>query len=226
MGDMIEFGDNGHRDQGYLAVPASGRGPGVVVIQEWWGLVDHIKRVCDRFAADGFTALAPDLYHGRSTTEPDEAQKEAMNLDIAVAAADLSAAVRHLLNSPRVTSPTVGVVGFCMGGGLALYIASQEPAISACVTYYGIGPARETLDVSKMKAAVLGHWGERDHSYDHQAVERLEGRLRAAGVQVESFWYDADHAFFNDERPEVHVEEAAQLSWDRTVAFLRERVGR
>jgi carboxymethylenebutenolidase len=226
MGEMIEFGDNGHRDQGYLAVPATGRGPGVVVIQEWWGLVGHIKQVCDRFAAEGFTALAPDLYHGRSTSEPDEARKEAMNLDIAAAAADLAAAVRHLLNSPRVTSSTVGVVGFCMGGGLALYIAGREPGIGASVSYYGIGPVRDTVDFSAMKAAVLGHWAERDHSYDHQAVERLEERLRAAGVPVESFWYDADHAFFNDDRPEVHVEEAAQLSWDRTTAFLREHVGR
>jgi carboxymethylenebutenolidase len=226
MGEMIEFGDNGHRDRGYLAVPATGRGPGVVVIQEWWGLVGHIKKVCDRFAAEGFTALAPDLYHGRSTTEPDEARKEAMNLVIATAAADLAAAVRHLLNSPRVTSPTVGVVGFCMGGGLALYIAGQEPGIGAAVTYYGIGPVRETVDFSATKAAVLGHWAERDHSYDHQAVEHLEERLRVAGVPVESFWYDADHAFFNDDRPEVHAEEAAQLSWDRTLAFLREHVGR
>jgi carboxymethylenebutenolidase len=224
MGEMIELGDNGHRDQGYVAAPASGRGPGVVVIQEWWGLVDHIKRVCDRFADQGFTALAPDLYHGHATTEPDEARKRAMNLDIAMATADLSAAVRHQLSSPRVTSPTVGVVGFCMGGGLALSLASQEPAISACVTYYGIGPA--TLDVSKMDAAVLGHWGEQDHSYDHRAVDGLEERLRAAGVPVESFWYDAGHAFFNDDRPEVHSEEAARLSWDRTVAFLREHVGR
>jgi carboxymethylenebutenolidase len=224
MGEMIEFGDDGHRDQGYLAVRASGRGPGVVVIQEWWGLVDHIKRVCDRFAAEGFTALAPDLYHGHATTEPDEARKQAMNLDIAGATADLSAAVRHLLDSPRVTSPTVGVVGFCMGGGLALSLASREPAISACVTYYGIGP--QTLNVSQMGAAVLGHWAEHDHSYDHQAIAGLEERLRGAGVQVESFWYDANHAFFNDDRPEVHAEEAAQLSWDRTVAFLREHVGR
>ncbi len=225
MGEMIELGDNGHRDQGYLAVPASGRGPGVVVIQEWWGLVDHIKRVCDRFAERGVhRAGARPLPRPRDHRAGRGASKQAMNLDIAVATADLSAAVRHLLSSPRVTSPTVGVVGFCMGGGLALSLASQEPAISACVTYYGIGPP--TLDVAKMEAAVLGHWGERDHSYDHQAVQRLEENLRAAGVEVESFWYDADHAFFNDDRPEVHAEEAAQLSWDRTVAFLREHVGR
>jgi carboxymethylenebutenolidase len=111
-----------------------------------------------------------------------------------------------------------------MGGGLALYIASREPAIAACVAYYGVGPARDKIDFSRMKAAVLGHWGERDHSYDHATIEDLEQRLRQAGVEVESFWYDADHAFFNEDRPEVHVEDAARLSWERTVAFFREHL--
>ncbi|HEX4579265.1 MAG TPA: alpha/beta fold hydrolase [Candidatus Dormibacteraeota bacterium] len=223
MGEMVEFEGDGHLDSGYLALPASGRGPGVMVIQEWWGLVDHIKRVCDRLAAEGFTALAPDLFHGRSTTEPDEARKEAMNLDIAAAAQDLSAAVRHLLGSARATGYRVGVVGFCMGGGLALYIASRDSGIAACVTYYGVPPVRD-LDFSTMRSPVLGHWAERDHSYDRQAIEGLEERLRAAGVAVESFWYDAGHAFFNDDRPEVFAPEAAQLSWERTVAFLREHL--
>lgn len=223
MGEMIEFEGDGHLDSGYLAIPASGRGPGVIVIQEWWGLVDHIKRVCDRLAAAGFTALAPDLYHGRTTTEPDEAQKEAMNLDIARTSQDLSAAVRHLLGSARATGYAVGAVGFCLGGGLALYLASRESAVAACVTYYGVGPARD-LDFSKMTAPVLGHWGERDHSYDHTTIDSLEERLHAAGVPVESFWYDADHAFFNDDRPEVHDKDAARLSWDRTLAFLREHL--
>ncbi|MBJ7608632.1 MAG: dienelactone hydrolase family protein [Candidatus Dormibacteraeota bacterium] len=224
MGEMIEFAGDGHVDRGYLAVPSSGSGPGVVVIQEWWGLVGHIKDLCDRFARAGFTALAPDLYHGTSTTEPDEAEKEMMNLDIADAARDLFAAVRHLLDSPQASGRSVGVVGFCMGGGLALNIASQEPEIAACVAYYGVGPAREVIDFSAMRAAVLGHWGERDHSYDRSTVEDLQTRLRGAGVSVESFWYDADHAFFNDDRPEVYNADAAQLSWDRTLAFLGEHL--
>jgi carboxymethylenebutenolidase len=224
MGEMIEFAGTGHDDRGYMATPASGSGPGVLVIQEWWGLVPHITSVCDRLAAEGFSALAPDLYHGRSTTEPDEAQKEMMNLDIEAAARDLESAVAYLLDSPSVSGRSIGVVGFCMGGGLALYIASREPAIAACVAYYGVGPARDKIDFSRMKAAVLGHWGERDHSYDHATIEDLEQRLRQAGVEVESFWYDADHAFFNEDRPEVHVEDAARLSWERTVAFFREHL--
>ena len=226
MGEMIEFPGGDHVDSGYMATPASGTGPGVVVIQEWWGLVPHITGVCDRFAAAGYTALAPDLYHGRTTTEPDEAQKELMNLDIEVAGRELGAAVAHLLDSPSATGTRVGVVGFCMGGGLALYTASKQPEVAACVAYYGVGPARDRIDLSAMKAAVLGHWGERDHSYDHATIEDLEKRLRAAGVSVESFWYDADHAFFNDTRPEVHDEEAARLSWDRTLAFLGEHLRR
>jgi carboxymethylenebutenolidase len=226
MGEMIEFGGHGHVDQGYLAVPATGGGPGVIVIQEWWGVVDHIKSVSDRFAAEGFTALAPDLYHGIATTEPDQAQKAMMNLSIGEAAHDLSAAVAYLVDGSPATGSRVGVVGFCMGGGLALYIASTEPAVAACVAYYGVGPGREALELSTMNAAVLGHWGERDHSYDHASIEDLERRLRAAGATVESFWYDADHAFFNDTRPEVYEAAAAQLSWDRTLAFLREHLGR
>jgi carboxymethylenebutenolidase len=224
MGEMIEFPGGDHVDTGYLATPPSGSGPGVVVIQEWWGLVPHIKDVCDRFAAAGYTALAPDLYHGRTTTEPDEAQKEMMNLDIQAAGAELGGAVAHLLDSPSVTGSRVGVVGFCLGGGLALYTASQQPEVAACVAYYGVGPGRDRIDFSGMKAAVLGHWGERDHSYDHATIEDLENRLREAGVSVESFWYDTDHAFFNDTRPEVYNEEAARLSWDRTLAFFGEHL--
>jgi carboxymethylenebutenolidase len=224
MGEVIEFAGKDHVDRGYMATPASGSGPGVLVIQEWWGLVPHITSVCDRLAAEGFTALAPDLYHGRSTTEPDEAQKHMMDLDIDSAGRDLESALAHLLDSPCATGRTLGVVGFCMGGGLALYIASRQPAIAACVAYYGVGPAREKMDLTAMKAAVLGHWGERDHSYDRATIEDLERRLREAGRNVESFWYDADHAFFNDERPEVHDEDAARLSWERTIAFLRERL--
>jgi len=224
MGEMIEFPGGDHVDRGYLAVPPSGRGPGVIVIQEWWGLVPHISDVCDRFAAAGFTALAPDLYHGRIATEPDEAMKELMNLDIETAGRELRGALAHLLDSPSTSGHAAGVVGFCMGGGLSLFAASREPEIAACVVYYGVGPAREGIDVSGMKAAVLAHWGEQDHSYDHATIEELEMRLREGGIHIESFWYDADHAFFNDHRPEVYNEEAARLSWDRTLAFFREHL--
>ena len=224
MGEMVEFPSAGQVGRGYMATPGKGAGPGVLVIQEWWGLVPHITSVCDRFAQAGFTALAPDLYHGHTTTEPDEALKAAMNLDIDDAARDLGGAVAHLLDSPSATGQSIGAVGFCMGGGLALHTSGRQSEIAACVTFYGVGPAREGVDFSASRAAVLGHWAERDDSYDHATIETLEARLREQGISVESFWYDADHAFFNDSRPSVFDEDAARLAWDRTLAFLREHV--
>ena len=127
MGEIVEFPSNGSTAQGYLAVPASGTGPGVVVIQEWWGLVDHIKDVADRLAAEGFVALVPDLYHGKSTsnTEPDEAAKLLMSLNLEQAGKDLSGAVDYV--AARSTGDGVGVIGFCMGGALALIVGTQRP---------------------------------------------------------------------------------------------------
>jgi carboxymethylenebutenolidase len=121
-GKMVEFPSNGTKTTGYLATPAAGKGPGVIVIQEWWGLVGHIKKVCDRFAAEGFTALAPDLYHGKTASEPDEAGKLFMALNIAQAENDLNAAITDL--KPHSSTAKLGVVGFCMGGQLALFAAT------------------------------------------------------------------------------------------------------
>src|ERR1700730_7859238 len=114
MGEMIEFPSNGSTDEGYLALPAAGSGPGVIVIQEWWGLVDHIKDVCDRFAAEGYVALAPDLYHGRSTKSPDEAGKWMMAMQIDQAEKDLRGAIQFLINHEAITGNKVGTIGFCM----------------------------------------------------------------------------------------------------------------
>jgi carboxymethylenebutenolidase len=226
VGERITFPSNGHTGSGYLAIPEGGRGPGVVVIQEWWGLVPHIEDVCDRFAAEGFTALAADLYHGETTTEPDEAAKKMMALNIQDAARHLSGAVTWLLGSEHTTGDGVGTVGFCMGGGLALFLASLRPEVKACVMYYGVAPWPEAQpDIGRIRAAVLGHFGEKDHSANHEAVDPLEQRLREAGLEVEFHWYDADHAFFNDTRPEVHNPEAAQRSWELTVQFLHRHLG-
>jgi carboxymethylenebutenolidase len=221
MGEMVEFPSNGNTASGYLSRPSSGSGPGVVVIQEWWGLVTHIRDVCDRLAVEGFTALAPDLYHGKTTTEPDEAGKAMMSLQIEQAARDMSGAVDFLIGDGGATGDKVGVTGFCMGGGLALFLAALRPEVAACVPFYGVGPAVERADFSKTKANVLGHWGEKDHSYDHATIDELEAKLKAAGVGVEMHWYDGDHAFFNDTRPEVYNAEAAALVWERSLAFFR-----
>ncbi len=181
MGSMIEFPSNGSTDIGYLAVPEGGEGPGVVVIQEWWGLVDHIKDVCDRFAAEGFVALAPDLYHGAKTAEPDEAAKAMMALRLDQAAKDMSGAVDEV--AARSSARAVGVVGFCMGGGLALMLASQRPdKVRAVVPFYGVVPWEGAQpDFAALSAAVLGHYGGRDHSAGPEAVRVLEATLRTAG---------------------------------------------
>src|SRR6202008_1285958 len=140
MGENVTFQSNGNSTTGYLAKPKAGKGPGVVVIQEWWGLVDHIKDVCDRFADEGFVALAPDMYHGKTTKSPDEAGKLMMALRIDQAEKDLGGAVEYLLTSDSMTSKKIGVVGFRMGGALALYTATKNQNIGACVVFYGIHP--------------------------------------------------------------------------------------
>ena len=155
MGEIVEFKSNGQTASGYLAVPASGDGPGVVVIQEWWGLVDHIKDVCDRFAVAGFVALAPDLYHGKTTKSPDEAGKMMMALRIDEAEKDLSGAIDFVLNHPATTSKKVGTVGFCMGGALSLYAATKNSNVGACVIFYGIHPTRRARTQPRRDASEM-----------------------------------------------------------------------
>jgi len=162
-GQMVEFASNGGTTQGYLAIPEKGSGPGVVVIQEWWGLVDHIKDVCDRFAKEGYVALAPDMYHGQTTKSPDDAGKLMMALRIDQAEKDLRGAIQYLVNHSATTSDKVGTVGFCMGGALSLYAASKNEQVGACVVFYGIHPNVKP-DLANLKAPVLGIYAENDKS--------------------------------------------------------------
>jgi carboxymethylenebutenolidase len=223
MGEMVEFPSNGESASGYLATPVSGSGPGIVVIQEWWGLVPHIKNVCDRFAAEGFTALAADLYHGAVAREPDEAGKLMMEMEVPRAAKEMGGAVQWLLQSGRATGDAVGVVGFCMGGGLAMYLATLRPEVRATVVYYGVIPWPGVKpDFAKLNGPVLGHWGAGDDYNTREQVDALETAVRAAGQHVEFLWYEGcDHAFFNDARAEVYKPDAARQSWERTLAFFR-----
>jgi carboxymethylenebutenolidase len=220
-GRDIEFESDGERVRGYLAAPASGSGPGVLVIQEWWGLVEHIRDVCDRFAREGFVALAPDLYRGESTADPDEAGRLMMGLEIPRAARDLDAAVRALLGQSSVEGPRLGAVGFCMGGQLALFAATRNSRIGAVVDFYGVHPS-VTLDLSGLRAAVLGIFGERDGFVTPDVVRKLDADLRGAGVRARCEIYPGvDHAFFNDTRPDVYDARAAARAWSETLAFLR-----
>jgi len=221
---MLEYPVNGKTGSGYLAVPASGRGPGVVVIQEWWGLVDHIKEVADRFAAEGFVALAPDLYHGESTTSPDDAGKLMMALDIGRVAQDLAGAIAYLLGRDEVTSRTVGTVGFCMGGQLSLYAACENEAVGACVVFYGIHPS-VTPNLATLRAPVLGFFAEKDEMVPPAAARQLEADLKAAGKSAEITVFEgADHAFFNDTRAAAYHPVHAATCWARMLAFYREHV--
>jgi len=224
MGEMVQFPFDGGNTSGYLATPKQRSGPGLIVIQEWWGLVDHIKDVCDRFADEGFVALAPDMYHGKTTKSPDEAGKLMMALRIDQAEKDLGAAVQYLLTLDSTTSKQIGVIGFCMGGALALYTATKNQNIGACIVFYGIHPNVKP-DLPNLRVPVLGIFGEKDHSVPPDAVHELERKIRDQGKQIEVKIYpDADHAFFNDTRPEVYKAEAAADAWKRSIAFLREHL--
>lgn len=216
---MVEFRANGRTANGYLSLPGK-PGPGLLVIQEWWGLVDHIKDLADRFAAEGFVALAPDLYHGDMTKSPDKAGKMLMALNIEEAGKDLSGAAMYLLEHDQVQPKKVGAMGFCMGGQLALFAASRFPdQISAAVDFYGIHP-NVKIDASTVGGPVLAHFGKRDASVPREAADALIDSLKQNGKSVEAYFYDADHAFFNDTRPEVYDRGAADLSWQRTLDFL------
>lgn len=224
MGQLIEFPANGRTTSGYLATPALGTGPGIIVIQEWWGLVDHIKNVCDRFAAEGFVALAPDLYHGEVTRSPDEAGKLFMALNIAKASQDIEGAARALGGRPGVKPEKVGVLGFCMGGQLALYSAAEQPElIAAAVDFYGAHP-NVRIDPVRLKIPLLAHFAKRDNSVKEKDARALVKRIQTAGGRVEAHYYDADHAFFNDTRPTVYHKESADLAWKRTVSFLKQHL--
>lgn len=230
MGEIVEFPSNGATGGGYLAPASAGAGPGVVVIQEWWGLVEHITDVCDRFSAEGFTALAPDLYHGRTVPpgEPDEARKAMMSLDMERAATDMSGAIDHLLRHPQVRGDAVGVVGFCFGGGLALWLATlRGDDVAAAVAFYGlVPPDAPRPDYARISAAVQGHYAEADAMAGPEAMQALDEELTALGTDVQMHLYPGtSHAFFNDTRPEVHDSDAAHLAWVRTLEFLRAKLG-
>lgn len=223
-GEIVRFPSNGETAQGYLSVPASGSGPGVIVLQEWWGLHDHIKDVCDRFAAEGWVALAPDLFHGESADHPDEAGRLMMALEIGQTSKDLAGAVRFLQDRSEVTSEKVGCIGFCMGGQLALYAATDNEDIGACVDFYGIHPKVEPK-LENLTGAFLGHFGEKDEMVPPKAGQAIVDRLKELGKTAEIEVYpDCDHAFFNDTRPEVYQPEAAKKAWQRTLDFLSQHV--
>ena len=219
---MIEFPINAHAVPGYLAQPAGGQGhPGVVVIQEWWGLVPHIKAVAERFAHEGFVAVAPDLYHGHAADEPDEARKLAMALDAQRAVQEIAAAARYLKKMEIVAPQKVGVVGWCMGGGLSLSAAAHyADLIEAAVAFYG--RPLTASDAAKLQVPVLGLYAEHDHGIPVEAVRAFEAQLEQQRVPHEVHIYPGtSHAFFNDTRPQIYDATAARDAWQKTLAWFR-----
>lgn len=219
------FPSNGSQAHGYLALPPSGRGPGLIVIQEWWGLTTHIADLANRFAAEGFVALAPDLYGGATTHDADEAGKLMAALPADRAARDLAGAVDFLLGRDDVTGDAVGVVGFCMGGVFGLNLAAQQGSkIAAVVPFYGAG---EFPDLSTVTAPVQAHYGEQDAFFPLEAAQALEAKLTTeTGRPPEFHYYPAGHAFLNDENL-LGTYDAAQatVAWQRAVAFLHQHLG-
>ena len=229
MGEHLQISmENGQTTRAYLATPAAGTGPGVLVIQEWWGLIDQIRSVCDRFADAGWVALAPDLYGGTEVplNEPDEAAKQMMALRFPEAAKELANAVDVL--AQRSTGNGIGVIGFCMGGGLALVVADARPdLVRAVVPCYGVLPWKEAHPTYEaLDAAVLIQCAELDSSFPPSAAQALAEQLQALGKQVELRVLDGvDHAFFNEDRPEVYSAEAAARLWTTSLEFLEAHVG-
>jgi carboxymethylenebutenolidase len=226
MGDNVSFPSNGSQAYGYLAVPESGAGPGVLVLQEWWGLVPQIKRVCDRLAGEGFVALAPDLYHGEiaAHTEMDKAGQLMSSLPPDRAARDMSGAVSFLLGHDAVRGDAVGVTGFCMGGMLTFRVAAREGSrVGAAVPYYGAPLGDDAPDWSGLTAPVLGHFAGGDDFFPPDAVRGLEQQLKDLGKDVTFLFYDGTgHAFANEENAlGTYDAESAAAAWERTLTFLR-----
>ncbi len=220
----VTFDSDGGVAHGYLAIPPAGAGPGVVVIQEWWGLDDQVVGVCDRLAAAGFTALAPDLYGGRLTHDANEAAEMMARLPVELATRQLGGAVDYLLDHEAVTSYTVGAVGFCMGGGFVLWLAAQHTGdISVAVPFYGVGPAVPD-SYSEVSATVCGHYAEHDAFYPVADARALEQQIRAEAEEadVTFYYYPAGHAFHNEQNHLGTYDAAsADLAWSRTVDALR-----
>jgi carboxymethylenebutenolidase len=212
---------NGESTPAYLVVPeAEGPWPGVVVIQEWWGLDEHIKAVAQRFAGEGFAAIAPDLYYGEIATEPDEAQKLRMALDWDKALAAIQVAIYELISRRAVQPKKVGVIGFCMGGGLTWHAAAKLKHVGVAAPFYGGGPELTDEEVTLMDGPVLAIYGELDQGVSPEVAAQRESQMDKAGVKHETVIYpNAQHAFFNDTRA-AYDPEAAADAWQRVIGLF------
>ena len=217
MGESIDFKRaDGKTTSGYYAAPETGENaPGVVVLQEWWGLNEQIKGVADRFAQEGYRALVPDLYRGKVTLDAAEAEHLMSRLDFGDAATqDISGALRHL----KAGGTKVGVIGFCMGGVLSILAAARTDDADVAIPWYGL-PPEGSMDPGDIKIPLQGHFALKDEHFTPAQVDDLEAKLKQAGVNYEFYRYDADHGFGN-ETGERYDKEATKLAWQRSLDFL------
>lgn len=207
---------------GYLALPAGGKGPGVIVLHAWWGLSDFFKAFCDRLAGEGMVVFAPDLYNGAIATTIEEAERLSDQLDRDTANPTLKAAVTYLRNHPSVNQHPLGMIGFSLGAFLGLWLAQNCPKdIAAAVIFYGTGDGK----YDQVRAAFLGHFAEHDPYEPLEGVQKLESTLRGAGREVEFHVYPGTgHWFFEHDRPDAYNADAARIAWERTVSFLHRQV--
>jgi carboxymethylenebutenolidase len=223
--ENVEFPANGQTGHAYLALPdGAGPFPGIIVVQEWWGVDEHIKDVARRFASEGFVALAPDLYHGEVTKEPGEAQKLMMSLNMDQATRELVKATDYLASRPEIAGRGIGAIGFCMGGGLALNLACESAQIRAATPFYGVNPT--PIDrVRNLSGPLMAIYAEND-AFAGESVRRdLEQTLNASGISNEIVVYPGtQHAFFNDTRPEVFDRDAAADAWQRVLSHFRQHL--
>jgi carboxymethylenebutenolidase len=219
----IEFACDSGTTPGYLAQPTQSTGAGVVVIQEWWGLVPHIQELCERFARQGYVALAPDLYHGKAASEPDEARKLVMEMDRERAVQEIIAATIFLKGLAQVAPKKVGVVGFCMGGMLAVTNAALSDQVDATVAFYGM--PRDLSLVEHIQTPLLGLFAEHDHGITPEMVKDFESTLAKSRAAHDIHVYPGtQHAFFNDTRPHIYDPQAAQDAWKRTLDWFRQHL--
>lgn len=223
--EMVEFEGSESPLPGYLAQPDDALTyPGIVVIQEWWGMNDHIKDVVNRFAREGFVALAPDLYRGVVAAEPDDARRLAMEMKRADAVGDVRGAVSYLISLSQVQPRKIGVIGFCMGGVIASLVSIEGENLGAVAVFYG-APQYTAENVQNVSAPVLGIYGEVDQSIPLDSVRTAEDLLKSAGKTAEFHIYpNAPHAFFNDTRPHIYDADAAADAWERAVAWFRKHL--
>lgn len=227
MAETVEFRSNGGTASGYLVTPATGTGPGILVVQEWWGLDSGIKEWADRLGAAGFVALAPDLYHGELAehTEMDKAATLMQALPPDRAARDMSGALDYLSRLEAVTGKGLGVVGFCMGGMLAFLIAANRPdRVKAVVPFYGFPQGEAEPDWTRLSARVRGHMAEHDSFFKPEAARALETKLRGLGKDVALTVHPGTgHAFMGPHNALGTLDrDAAARIWPEAIAFLKE----